>query len=229
MSYAQTVSGLLKNYLFLHFDLGAQIHSSQFLLIFKCFELLKSIHMMYHRRTAVIGESISYMVKAIAQKIQSMLSPVESQLRAMYVSAAFTRFQHLVLIRCRRNKDASNENIDALAACLLAIQMLNGAPTRSRSIVFQLVYRQIPSKMLKGIEAPLISALAHWDMLSNMNRLLREACDSSLLYWTKALLPNYFKYIYQNPLQAPRLTVSICLLVSRSNSFHPQWNFLTSF
>lgn len=50
----------------------------------------------------------------------------------------------------RRNREASNENIDALAACLLAIQMLNGAPTRNRSIVFQLVYRQIPAKLLKG-------------------------------------------------------------------------------
>jgi hypothetical protein len=57
-------------------------------------------------------------------------------------------------------------------------------------------------------------------MLSNMNRLLREACDCSLLYWTKALIPNYFKYIFATPLAAPRLTVRFFfgfrLLVSKS-------------
>eukprot|EP01126_Amoeba_proteus_P057914 TRINITY_DN7419_c0_g1_i3.p1 TRINITY_DN7419_c0_g1~~TRINITY_DN7419_c0_g1_i3.p1 ORF type:complete len:624 (-),score=114.97 TRINITY_DN7419_c0_g1_i3:112-1983(-) len=120
--------------------------------------------------------------------MQSMLTPVLSEVREM------------------RNKKASPENIDALAACTLAVQMLSGPPTYARSIIFQLVYRQIPPRYLKSVEETLMNHLSIWDMLSNMNRLLQDSCNCSLIYWTRALLPNYVKYIYANPLHAPRLS-----------------------
>jgi len=185
--YGQGLSELLKKYLFLHFSLDAQLPTSQFTLIFKCYELLKGIRTMYHRRSALIGESLSKMMKNMAFQIQQSLMPI-------FHSLSDTR------------KAPSYAQLDALAAVTLAIQMMNGPATCARSIIFQLAYRQIPPTLFKkGQEEYISSRLSHWDVLANLDKSIQQTCDCSLLYWTKELLPSYFKFIYNNPATAPKL------------------------
>jgi len=143
--------------------------------------------MMYHRRAALIGESISRMTKKMAFQIQQQLLPIQQALSDTKNKPSFAQ-------------------LDALAAVTLAIQMMNGPATCARSIVFQLAYRQIPPSLWKKGQEELIgSRLSHWDVLSNLEKTIANTCDCSLLYWTKGLIPSYIKYIFNNPTTAPKL------------------------
>eukprot|EP01125_Pyxidicula_operculata_P006596 TRINITY_DN2276_c0_g1_i2.p1 TRINITY_DN2276_c0_g1~~TRINITY_DN2276_c0_g1_i2.p1 ORF type:complete len:748 (-),score=152.51 TRINITY_DN2276_c0_g1_i2:90-2333(-) len=186
---AQAVSELVKRYLYLHFSLQFPINPAHLPSIFQCIEMLKGIRAIYHRRLPEVAEATSFITRKIAHQMQQLLSPIYQKLNESLLK-----------------KKAGNAAIDAISSVELALQMLNGPPTRTRAIVFQIAYYQIPVDLIpQGNEDAILIRLTQLDNLANLGSYLDKACDCSLLYWAKALVPLYLQSIYNNPLSAKKL------------------------
>jgi len=97
--------------------------------------------------------------------------------------------------------------LDVLAAVTLALDMLSGTATKQRRILLKLSMHVIfQMDFLKDEEIEEIKReLTYLDSICDVQDQLANACDSSFIYWSRNLLPNYFAYIYQHPQQAHRL------------------------
>uniref|UniRef100_A0A6B2KX15 WASH complex subunit 7 central domain-containing protein n=1 Tax=Arcella intermedia TaxID=1963864 RepID=A0A6B2KX15_9EUKA len=195
---AQAISELMNNYLYLHRETQTPIDPTKLPLIFKCLELLKSIQFTYHRRIPLIAESATFISKSLCHRMIADLATTEDSLR--------------------KKKLPTILNISA--AVILAQSMLTGPPTRSRFIIFQIAYEQIPSNMVDAPEEAFAARLNILEQLANLGSHLSRTCEATLLYWARDFLTQYVKLIYNHPSQASKFRYLFGCLRDVVSLFH---------
>ena len=78
----------------------------------------QAIQSTFHRRSAMIGESISYMIQQISFYLQRAFFPIK--------------------VKLQQSNSYSEQRLDLLAAANLAMQMLNGCATPERRLLLRL-------------------------------------------------------------------------------------------
>jgi len=181
------IGDLFKHYLYLHTFLRRPIKPSRIRPLCQCIEMLKSIKFTFHRKLAMVGENIAYMIQHIQFELQRAFFPIKDKLEST------NKFSH--------------QRLDTLAAATLAMQMLNGCATTDRRLILRLCMNVL--FQLSGIKDEKIDAIKdqvrQLDVISSLELALNFATDCTFFYWSRALLPPYFKDIYENPDQVQKL------------------------
>ncbi|KAL6052161.1 WASH complex subunit 4 [Balamuthia mandrillaris] len=181
------IGNLFKSCVYMHITLNVPLKKRQLRYLFQCVELLKAIHSTCHRRSAMIGESISYMMQQVSFRLQQLLLPIKQRLET--------------------NKKYSDAKLDVLAAVTLALQMLNGCATRDRLLVLHLCFHVLSQpEFLKESEMESIKGpYKQLELLCHLSEKIREACECNFIYWSRNMIPLHFKDIYENPEHAHKL------------------------
>lgn len=187
LALANEISYNFKSFALMHLHYRVPVKPSHVLRLCQCVEQLKAIQHTFFRRSAMVGESMGYMIQQIQFYLQSRFLPLK--------------------VKMEDNKKLSSANLDALAALTILLQMLNGPATHQRRIVMQLCMQRVyAAGFLKAAEIQATEFnMAKLITLSNVKMSLNDACNCSFMYWNTEMLPLYFKHIYNNPLRAPTL------------------------
>eukprot|EP00004_Rigifila_ramosa_P020162 TRINITY_DN521_c1_g2_i4.p1 TRINITY_DN521_c1_g2~~TRINITY_DN521_c1_g2_i4.p1 ORF type:complete len:1097 (+),score=319.76 TRINITY_DN521_c1_g2_i4:490-3291(+) len=178
---AHKISNLFKTSLHMHSKLGMPMRKSDVNSLVQCAELLKAIRATFHRRNAMIAESVSFMIQQVGAGVTRMLTKIKAELST-----------------ARKLSDAQ---LDVLSAVNLLLQMINGTGTFARRVVVRLcvdVIKQL--NMLKESEWEDLSiSLRKLDLISELVETIHRASDCTFMYWARDLLPAYFQHVYNNP------------------------------
>lgn len=112
------IGDLFKQYIYLHSYLRKPIKPSRIRLLCKCIEMLKAVQFTFHRKIAVISESVAFMVQQIQYQLQKIFFPIKDKLES--------------------NNKFSDQKLDTHAAATLAMQMLNGCASYDRRLILRL-------------------------------------------------------------------------------------------
>eukprot|EP01059_Diplonema_ambulator_P024279 TRINITY_DN4016_c0_g1_i1.p1 TRINITY_DN4016_c0_g1~~TRINITY_DN4016_c0_g1_i1.p1 ORF type:complete len:1189 (+),score=499.89 TRINITY_DN4016_c0_g1_i1:80-3646(+) len=195
--FAQEISTLIKTVLGLHVVLEASLNVKKVLLLCKSIELLKSILVTFHRKSADIGNLMSIMSEYISYNLQRLLIPFKRKLKENQAKLDETQ-------------------IDQMSALDLMQRILYGAPTRNSLIVLKNALHIVTSKTGGLMKAEDFDAMKVYmrklEVISTWQATLREACDCSFLYWQRAILPKYFEMIFKQPHLAPGMAYMFAAL-----------------
>lgn len=118
LGLALQVSDLFRSSIYLHATFDVVLQKKYIRAHCQCIEMLKAIQFTFHRRSAMIGESISYM----------------TQQSSYYLQRAFLPIKH----RLDKEKKYSEAKLDVLASVALGMAMLNSAPSHNRRLLLRL-------------------------------------------------------------------------------------------
>ena len=184
---AYEIGDLFKQYLYMNSYLGNPIKGSRVRPLCQCIEMIKSIQFTFHRKMAMVGENIAYMIQKIQFELQKAFFPIKDKLEST------NKFSH--------------QRLDTLAAATLAMQMLSGCATHDRRLILRLcmnVLFQLTS--IKEERIDFIKAqVRELDVISSIEGALKFGTDCSFFYWSRTLIPPYFKDIFDNPDQVQKL------------------------
>eukprot|EP01104_Vermistella_antarctica_P012640 TRINITY_DN3700_c0_g2_i4.p1 TRINITY_DN3700_c0_g2~~TRINITY_DN3700_c0_g2_i4.p1 ORF type:complete len:921 (-),score=299.85 TRINITY_DN3700_c0_g2_i4:108-2870(-) len=188
------VGRMFKEYTYLHDSLRVPVKSSHVPLLCQCVELIKAIQASFHRRSAMIGESISYMVQQVSFYLQRSIRPIQAKLE--------------------KDKKYSEQKLDVLAAVKLCLQILNGCATKDRRLLLRIAMHVIfQMRELKDQEiADIKQLIIRLDLVCDFQDQLKEACDCSFFYWSRVMIPSYFRHIFKHPDLANRLQYMVASL-----------------
>ena len=181
------IGDLFKHFIYLHSFLRRPIKPSRIRPLCQCIEMLKAIQFTFHRKMAMVGENIAYMIQHIQTELQRFLYPIKDKLEST------NKFSH--------------QRLDTLAAATLAMQMLTGCATADRRLVLRLamnVLFQLPGLKEERVDA-IKEQIRQLDIISSLEVALKFATNCSFFYWSRALLPSYFRDIFENPDQVQKL------------------------
>jgi len=181
------IGDLFKHYLYLHSYLRRAIKPSRIRPLCQCIEMLKAIKFTFHRKLAMVGENVTYMIQHIQFELQRAFFPIKDKLEST------NKFSH--------------QRLDTLAAATLAMQMLSGCATSERRMILRLSMNVL--FQLSGIKEERIDTIKEQvrqlDIISSLELALNFATNCSFFYWSRALIPSYFKDIFDNPEQIQKL------------------------
>jgi len=197
LQLASEVSHLLHTLLLLHLQLGRPLSTAKALLLCKCAEILK----------------------AIEAEVGRMTNRLAILLPAIYATSA-ADVERVLLPLCQKLRDKTRKLDDAQAGQLyaldVALRALDGPPTASRLTVLRLALSLATMKASGPVsESDLEEArgpLRRLEALASHQRLLREACDCSILYWVRSLLPIYLQSVFAAPESVPSLRLMVAAL-----------------
>jgi WASH complex subunit 7 len=189
LQYAFTIGNLFKNFVGLHLKLSVPMTQTHARCLCQLVELLKAIESTFHRRSSVIGETITLAMKQVAALIEKGLAPIR--------------------LRMEGQKTYTDTQLDILAAARLSVSMLSGPTTNERRILLRLamhVMLQDGMSYLKENDIDeLRKALKKLERVCELQSLVREACDCSFLFWSREMVEPYFEDMYQHPIHSQRL------------------------
>jgi WASH complex subunit 7 len=153
----------------------------------KCVELLKAIEGTFHRRTAMIGESLSSMIQQVSSALQSRIQSVRSRLGPLV--------------------NLNDVQLDVLAAVNLAVDVLHGTATVERKYLLRIALHIIfQMNFFKDFDLDEIKALLrNLEMLTELQQSIKTICSCDFLFWSRELIPQYFARIYKKPENAQKL------------------------
>lgn len=188
MQIAEAASMMFKVMLSLHVSLDSPIKASHIVPLCQCCELLKAIQNTFHRKSAMMGESISLMLQQVSGFLQQAFLPTKVSLE--------------------EDKRFDDRKLDMLAAITLATQVLSGNASMERRTLLRLsmcVFYQ--KNVLKGINLDAVKKHTKTlDILTTLKHKLTKVCDTQLLFWNRYILPPYFTdYIWNIPHNAHKL------------------------
>ena len=179
---------MLKTLLNLHVATKVPLKSTFIVPLCQCCEMLKAIQNTFHRKSAMVGESINLML----QQLNSFL----------YQSFLPTK------ISLEEDRKIDDRKLDMLASVGLALNMLSGNSSSERRTILRLCTSVFFNKaVLKNVNVETTKRhLKTLDLLSNLQQKIVECCDTSLLFWNRYIIPPYFSdYIWANPKNAFKL------------------------
>lgn len=190
VTLAYSVSNLFKEVVSLHLLLSTPLKSKDVKHLSQCIELLKSIQATFHRRSSMIGETISLMIQQIQSYLNKYLIPIQNKLESSGVY----------------NKK-SDSKLDCLAAVTLALQMLNNTPTIQRRTIVKLALHLLQqSEFLREEEIEEFNKqFEKLELLAELEQHILDSCNTSYLYWSRSMLPNYFMDVYSHPYESQKL------------------------
>mmetsp|Transcript_35230 Transcript_35230/g.48134 ORF Transcript_35230/g.48134 Transcript_35230/m.48134 type:complete len:1177 (-) Transcript_35230:275-3805(-) len=184
---ATEVSSLYKVFALMHVAFRVAVKPVLVIRLCNCVEILKSIQYTFLRKSAMIGESLGYMIQQIQYYLQSRFHPLKVKLEE------------------NKAQSMSIASLDALSSLTILLQMINGPPTPERRVVLEIcMYRVFAAGHLKSQD--ISQAMYHTEklsLLSDIRSTIDRVCDCSFMIWNTAMLPLYFKDIFENPLKAP--------------------------
>eukprot|EP01094_Clydonella_sp_ATCC50884_P012957 TRINITY_DN2324_c0_g1_i2.p1 TRINITY_DN2324_c0_g1~~TRINITY_DN2324_c0_g1_i2.p1 ORF type:complete len:1145 (+),score=548.34 TRINITY_DN2324_c0_g1_i2:58-3435(+) len=187
LKMACTIGDMFKQYVYMHSYLQMKIKPARIRALCQCAEMLKAIQSTFHRRSAMIGESIAYMIQQISFYLQRAFFPIKVKLQS--------------------TTSYSEQRLDLLAAANLAMQMLNGCATPARRLLLRLSMHilfqmsNIKDDQIEDIK----NQVRRLDLICSLQRSVDEACDCSFFYWSRPMVPYYFRDVFENPQQAQKL------------------------
>jgi WASH complex subunit 7 len=112
------IGDLFKQFIYLHLYLRKSIPPSSIRPLCQCIEMLKSVQSTFHRKSAMIAETVAYMIQHMQFSLQRAFYPIKEKLESATKYTA--------------------QRLDTLAAATLAMQMLNGSATPDRRLLLHL-------------------------------------------------------------------------------------------
>eukprot|EP01088_Endostelium_zonatum_P014541 TRINITY_DN3239_c0_g1_i1.p1 TRINITY_DN3239_c0_g1~~TRINITY_DN3239_c0_g1_i1.p1 ORF type:complete len:1217 (-),score=305.58 TRINITY_DN3239_c0_g1_i1:81-3731(-) len=181
-SLAYRISNLYHTSIVLHTLLTKPIHKSHGFLLYQLIELLKAIASIFHRRSAMIGESISLMMQQLRFWLKRFAQMVENRLKA--------------------DKSYSDRKVDILAAVSLFRMMVSGVATPDRTLIMRMCIHIIGQQGVVKDEDyhQMRSRFDTLISLTNLSRDLRSTTDCSFIFYNRQdMIPAYFNEVYLNP------------------------------
>eukprot|EP01114_Cavostelium_apophysatum_P015887 TRINITY_DN4419_c1_g1_i1.p1 TRINITY_DN4419_c1_g1~~TRINITY_DN4419_c1_g1_i1.p1 ORF type:complete len:1166 (-),score=413.58 TRINITY_DN4419_c1_g1_i1:31-3102(-) len=185
--YAYQLGNMFKEVVSLHLSLNVPLKTGHIRYLCQCIEMIKAIQAAFHRRNAILGESISFMIHQYAQSIQKTFIPIRGRLES--------------------GKKYSDGKLDVLAAVNLAMQMLHGCATKERRLLLKISTQVIfQMDFLKEEEVQSIKeSLEKLDSICDFQEQLYIACDCHFMFWSRSMLPGYLNDIYEHTQQVNKL------------------------
>lgn len=185
------ISRLLRTCLMSHLEWRLPMNKQTVYLLTMCAEMLKSVEMAFHHKSAMSGESIVHMCRQLSFSLQHV----------------FLRALRKLEQKTSSSRQPTDEHMDQLAALSIVLRMLNGPATKTRRVVLGLALAVTqPKSILKDKEADDVRMIFRkYAMLADWQSTLRKCCDTSCLYWARSLLPNILQFIINNVERAQRL------------------------
>lgn len=173
------ISKQLKTLMNLHAALGKPMTKTVVLSLCKMVELLKSIEITYNHYYFSIAESVNHVLQYLIYQVLITVSGAKNRIIS--------------------DKSYTKKHLDTLSALVLTEKVLFGPVTPERCLIARLalsIARGNSNKALKDEEVEHIYSHLHY--LSNickMQTTIKNACDTSFLYFQRILLPVYFQSI----------------------------------
>ncbi|KAK6627560.1 hypothetical protein RUM44_010038 [Polyplax serrata] len=202
---ASNISRVLKTILNLHAALSKPMTKAVVLQLCKMAELLKGIESVYQHHYFLVAASINHIGQYLAYQVLNVIKNAKNRILA--------------------DKSYTKKHLDTLSALVLTERILLGPMTVERCLIARLalsIARGNTSKALKDDEVEHIySNLQHLNKLCLIQKSVTESCDTSFLYFQRAILPVYFKNVVKSKM--PRLKLSYMLnCLSDSMDFLPK-------
>jgi hypothetical protein len=176
-------------------------------LLCKAGGLLQAIRQTFHRRSAMMGETISYMIEQVQgycfEKIRKCFV-CECVLVLGALSSQFARLKNDV--QSGRRQD--DTRLDALAALNFALtNVVVGPASRDRRILLRLaMHIFLRTDIGKKEELSFISDnMSTLEIVCNISEYINSACDCNVLFWIRSMVPAYFSGVFKRPDQAHRM------------------------
>jgi len=149
--------------------------------------MLKAVAATFHRRSAMIGQSILHMADLLHFQLTRALLPVK--------------------LRLEGTGKYSDAKLDVLAAVTLAIHMLNGTATPNRLLILRLCMHVLfQTDFIKEDEMEAIKLHMHkLEGLVLLSQRIKQACECTFLYWNRNMILIHLKDIYLTPEHAHKL------------------------
>lgn len=165
-------------------------------------ELLKTIEQTYFRRTMLIAENVPAIVQQMSLALERMFEPAKAELEAVL--------------------QQNNSSLDALAGINLVLAMLEGPSSEQRRLVLRLALSVAMQKPILRAEsfAALDSQLRRIDVLCSLMQNVRAACNCDFMYWTRVLLPTYFRDCYDHPSESFKVPYVLAALQDAAALLH---------
>lgn len=183
---------LFKETWFLHLILGAPLKPQLVPYLIQAVEIIKAIQATFHRRSALIGEAISFIVEQLSFSMQKFFDDAQKM----------------------GPRKQSNTALDVIAALSIAKQMLSGAPTRPRRVILKLALHIIFQEDLFNAEQQqtIKETLKNYELVSEFQVSLKRITDCSFLYWSRDVLDVYWKILYDTPHLANKIQYFVIAL-----------------
>eukprot|EP00727_Mastigamoeba_balamuthi_P006130 m51a1_g2136 hypothetical protein (1117) ;mRNA; f:1715146-1719480 len=190
---AHQIAFAFKTAVALHIDLQQSISKADLRALCQCVVVLKAIHAMFRRRMPSIAESVSLMAQQVGFDLVKVFAPIRKDLEG--------------------NAKLSAANLDVLAAVTTALSMLRGCATLERRTVLRVSFAVFATrKFFNEEEMEFVGRqMRKLDMILDLRRYL-AACDCSFMYWSREMVPEYFRYVWANPSLANTLQYLLCSL-----------------
>eukprot|EP00009_Paramoeba_aestuarina_P010720 CAMPEP_0201541928 /NCGR_PEP_ID=MMETSP0161_2-20130828/71743_1 /ASSEMBLY_ACC=CAM_ASM_000251 /TAXON_ID=180227 /ORGANISM="Neoparamoeba aestuarina, Strain SoJaBio B1-5/56/2" /LENGTH=940 /DNA_ID=CAMNT_0047949507 /DNA_START=515 /DNA_END=3337 /DNA_ORIENTATION=- len=187
---ATEVSGLYKTFALMHVAFRVAVKPTFVIRLCNCVEMLKAIQYTFLRKSAMFGESIGFMTQQIQHYLQTRFIPLKVKME-----------EH-------KAQSMSIASLDALSSLTILLQMLTGPSTMQRRVVMEICMERVFAANVFSKSSDVQYVRYQFEklaMLTDLRSLVYQACDCSFMMWNTAMLPLYFKDIFQNPLKAPCL------------------------
>ncbi len=196
---ANKVRNLLLTSIHLRLHLRMPFQSRNLRSLAICVEMLKAIQLTYRRRMAMVSDNVNHMIAQTSFTLRKIFAPIKEKLE---------------------KRDRLNDTkADVYSAVSLAFATLEQPPTRDRRVVLGLALSV--SQMKSMLKSPYDDEVRYqiWklDRLATFQETIARLCDTSVLYWTANLVPQFLKDVAQHPDQTHRLQYIFSALRDCSN------------
>ena len=170
---AHRISALSHTMLSLHLSQGLPFPARTLRPLSACAEILKAIEYTLVKHGAVVGESLSHVLRLLCGALLGQVAPLRRKLEA--------------------SKRFDDHKLDVLAATHVVETLLHGSETLSYSrrsvIALALCVLTNPNMMSDAEAEQTLSLLKRVTLLAEWQNIVHTACDCSFLTWSRELLP----------------------------------------
>ena len=175
LSYARSVSGLIKTVLPLYSESGRQMSTKVALQVMRLVEMLKIIQLTINS----FKYSFNKYLPLVLQNYQ----------------VNFLRQIHCIVDKLPKNKDPTSDAAVSLAVLKQAGKIVSGPINSTRllsaGILLEYALHKVKSSLYENEMSSTFDSLAQLSKGMNFQQNLNEACDCSFLQWGKACIPVY--------------------------------------
>ena len=184
---AKNISSLVMMIMNMHYTLAKPITKNSVLCCLELIQLLKTIESVFHDKEKMFATTSSHLIQQFSLKILTSIEILKKK-----------------LTQDRRYTDS---NLDIIAAYNLIANCMNGCASKPRKIICTLaleVARQ--SKVLSSEDNMMfVNIFRRIEVVTEYQIKVKDACDTSFLYWHRSIAPVYFSHVFNNPILAPNL------------------------
>ena len=178
---AKNVSSLVTMIMNMHYTLAKPITKNSVLCCIDLIKLLKMIECMFSEKEEVFAATSPHLLQQFSLKV---LNSVET------LKKKFTQ-----------DRKYSDTSLDILAALNLIASSLNGCCSMPRKVICKVAFEIAKQgRSLSAEENTMLSNIfMRVDIITEYQTRVREACDTSFIYWHRSVAPVYFAHVFNNP------------------------------